>query len=239
MPIKPLDTLLAIKAINLIPGLRASDRIVGVTLIEHFNRRTGQCDPSLERLSELTGFCTRTVIRSNHALEKFGLFIKRKHGGYSNRNSYEPNWSRFAEVEAAWKLKFRRRRQGGLTDMSASGRQKSQLGTDSAVTQTCSSNLVKNKTCSERLPGEGKGAAIFADRYQPHGNSSAEAALTAAERRWSGDLHLEFARMPVTYGEVVAAIDDPLRAAASDAEMRARGSGIKLILRRLKIGNDR
>jgi biotin operon repressor len=108
MAIRPIDTLLAIKVINLMPGLRQSDRQVGVTLIEHFNRRTGRCDPGIKRIASLLGYCERTVIRSIQRLEAAGLFLKTRHGGYSNRNRYEPNWPRFAEHEAAWKTKLRK-----------------------------------------------------------------------------------------------------------------------------------
>lgn len=41
--------------------------------------------------------------------------------------------------------------------------------------------------------------------------------------------------MPVTYGEIIAAVDEPMRAAATEAEMRRRGAGITYILRQLKI----
>jgi predicted transcriptional regulator len=104
MPVRPLDTLIAIKVINLMPGLRQSDRRVGATLIEHFNRRTGRCDPGLNRLAEMLGLCVRTIIRSTQRLETVGLFRKVRHGGYSNRNSYEPNWAsrEFSKALDSW-----------------------------------------------------------------------------------------------------------------------------------------
>jgi hypothetical protein len=42
-------------------------------------------------------------------LQSIGLFLKVRHGGWSNRNSYEPNWARFAEFDAAWKEKLHRK----------------------------------------------------------------------------------------------------------------------------------
>src|SRR4051812_48497456 len=99
MAVKGLDTLLAIKVINLVPDLRPSDRRVGVALIEHYNRRTGRCDPGLERIATLLSISTRTVIRSTERLHVMGLFHKVRHGGWSNRNSYKPNWVRFAELD--------------------------------------------------------------------------------------------------------------------------------------------
>jgi DNA-binding IclR family transcriptional regulator len=136
MPIQPLDTLLALKAIHLAPGLNANARRVAAALLEHFNRRTGQCDPSLERLAELLGISTRTVIRSNHSLERAGLFKKTRHGGHSNRNSYEPMWSRFREIEAAWSARFNRRANSSVSEVSPARRQACHLEGDNRVTQT-------------------------------------------------------------------------------------------------------
>ena len=62
MAIRPIETLLALKAMNVAPDLRANDRRVGAALIEHFNRRTGQCDPSLERLACLLEISTHTIM---------------------------------------------------------------------------------------------------------------------------------------------------------------------------------
>ena len=107
MRVQRLDTLLAIKAISIVPGLTDSDRQIGIALIEHFNRDTGRCDPSLDRLSEVTGFCTRTAIRSLKRLTAAGLFQIDRHGGYSNRNSYEPIWHRFAAIRNTWQAKFK------------------------------------------------------------------------------------------------------------------------------------
>src|SRR5438094_10256007 len=106
MAIRRLDTLLALKVLTLVPDLNASDRRVAGVLLEHFNRSTGQCDPGLQRMAVLLGLSTRTVIRANERLETAGLFKKTRHGGYSHRNSYDPNWARFQELEIAWREKF-------------------------------------------------------------------------------------------------------------------------------------
>jgi hypothetical protein len=102
MNVRPLDTLLAIKAIGLEEGLKPSDRRVGVLLLEHYNRRTGRCDPSMQRMGSLLGLSVRTIIRSTQRLEKAGLFRKTRHGGNFNNNFYEPMWARFADLHAAW-----------------------------------------------------------------------------------------------------------------------------------------
>src|ERR1044071_8510573 len=107
MPTRPLDTLLGFKALSLVGGLNENDRRVGATLLEHFNRKTGRCDPSLGRIARLLDIDTRTVIRSIRHLEEAGLLRKHRHGGNLNRNQYEPIWLKLAELEAAWNARFK------------------------------------------------------------------------------------------------------------------------------------
>lgn len=40
------DILFAYKALNFVPGLSANARRVAGATIDHFNRKSGQCDPS-------------------------------------------------------------------------------------------------------------------------------------------------------------------------------------------------
>jgi hypothetical protein len=65
--------------------------------------------------------------------------------------------------------------------------------------------------------------------------SSAEAACTAAERRWSDALLKFFEGKPISYGEAVEAIDAEMAVAATDAELQKHGSGLPFVLRKLKI----
>src|SRR4029079_7038812 len=98
MHVQPLDILMALKAIGLSQSLKNSDRQIASALLDHFNRRTGQCDPSLGRLAGLGGVSTRTVMRSLARIEAAGLFRRIRHGGHLNRNSYEPDWARFSAI---------------------------------------------------------------------------------------------------------------------------------------------
>jgi biotin operon repressor len=241
MAIRPIDTLLAIKVINLMPGLRQSDRQVGVTLIEHFNRRTGRCDPGIKRIASLLGYCERTVIRSIQRLEAAGLFLKTRHGGYSNRNSYEPNWSRFAEHEAAWKAKLQKSASLRPAPLSPASGQSSHADGDSRVPQTYQANL-QQLTCANGRPKEagskahriaGFGVAVR------DGNASADAARVEAERRWSDALLRRYASTPITYGEVIELIDEATAKAATDAEMGCRGAGLASIIRKFKLEGGR
>jgi len=240
MLVRPLDILFALKAINLAAGLKNNDRAIAATLLDHFNRETRQCDPGLERIADLVSVSTRTVMRAMPRIEAAGLFRKIRHGGHLNRNSYEPNWQRFHEIEAAWKArKEENSRRGRLTDVSPATRQPCHLGGDNPVTQTCRSNLSK-ETCQKRLSNKEKGE--FIERRFSLNSSDAlvartEPARVSAERRWTTDLHREFASLPLTYGEIIEAIDPAMQEAATDAEMRLRGGGLAYIARKLKLGD--
>lgn len=229
MPVRPLDTLLAVKAINLAPGLLENDRRVATVLIEHFNRKTGRCDPGLERLAALIGCSTRTVIRAISRLEKADIVRKDRHGGYSNRNSYEPNWSWFSQQEAIWRQKMRARTVSRDRKMSPGERLSCHAPPDSSVTQTCLTNQLKQTYSKESAEGiRSSGPAL---RCQ----SSHDAALVEAERRWSNDLLQAHRVHPVTYGEIIGLIDEELAAAATKAEFARRGGGLHLISRQLKL----
>jgi hypothetical protein len=45
--------------------------------------------------------------------------------------------------------------------------------------------------------------------------------------------------MPLTYGQIIEAIDDSMREAAIDAEMRRHGAGLEYIAKQLKLGSLR
>jgi hypothetical protein len=236
MHISALDTLLAGKVVNVIPGLRPSDRRVAVTLIEHFNRRTGRCDPSLERIARLLGVCTRTVIRSTQRLEAAGLFRKVRHGGYSNRNSYVPNWSRLAELGQAWNEKLREQSVSRQTKMSPGVGQACHVRSDNAVTQTCMTNL-KTQTFLGSPKDENMPSNLRLSEPQPRScrMKHRDAARAAAERRWADQLLQRFRSTPITYAEVIEAITPAMQEGATDAEVRQSGDGLRYILARLDI----
>jgi DNA-binding transcriptional MocR family regulator len=250
--LRSFDTLIAHKAINLIPELSGGDKRVAGAIIDHFNRRTEQCDPSNERLARLLGISRRTVIRSTSRLEKRGLIRKRRHGGNLNRNSYEPVWPLFRELEAAWNVRFREKRLNAkATEVSPSPCQHGHLTSDSPVTQTLLSNPLK-----ETYPG-GASAAKLRPKSQPtdrkgwpkkdeeqlRGSISSptfgkggpvKGARTAAERRWNAALHERFALTPTLYAEIIEAIDRELQEAATEAEIRSRGAGLAYIIEQLR-----
>jgi hypothetical protein len=223
-PIKPLDTLLAFKALALHEGLRNSDRQVGCILIEHFNRRTGRLDPGIERMANLAGFHVRTVMRANDRLTRLKIFRKIRHGGYSNRNSYEPNWQYLREWNRTWTLKLKRK--STTTSESLSDEHSRHVQGGARVTQTYCTNPSK-KTLDD-------GSARKEKRLTPISfcsQASSEAYRQTAQRRWDKDLLDHFRGRANEYSRVVEAIDQQLAEQATDAELQRRYGGLELILR--------
>ncbi|MHA1545954.1 MAG: helix-turn-helix domain-containing protein [Alphaproteobacteria bacterium] len=98
------DILFAHKAINIVAGLSPGARRVGGAILDHFNKKTGQCDPSISRLAALLGINRATVLRATKELSDpdAGLFRKTSHGGYSHRTKYQPVWERFRRIVEEW-----------------------------------------------------------------------------------------------------------------------------------------
>jgi hypothetical protein len=255
---RPLDITLAYKGVSLHPDLSAGDKLVAAAIIDHFNHKTSQCDPSLDRLAGLLEISRRTVIRSTQRLEKSGLFRKCRHGGHLNRNSYEPVWPRFRELEAKWNVRFNANSvRSKLTKVSPSQCQPCHPDGDGSVTQTLRTNP-SNETCPSgsapaklrppSMPAGCKGQArkegskTAQDYFAPFGTggrsrSPIEAALAAAARRWSTALHDRYVATPTIYGEILDAIDPAMQSAATEAELRRRGAGLAHILDQLLARN--
>jgi predicted transcriptional regulator len=246
-----LPILIAFKVIALAEDLSAVERQVGATLLDSFNRKTGQCDPSLDRVAGLLNVHRRTVIRATAKLEAKGLFRKTRHGGYSHRNHYEPVWLKFRDLEAKWRIRFEAAAVARRSGLSYSAGHGSHNAGDVGATQTCCPNQSKLTLPESRINGsigphaelrESKRSSMKVQRPAPPNPTgtralsrrSAEAARAAAERRWSDNLRYELSNQVVVYGELVDFIDEPLRSAATDAELSCRGGGLKLIWERYR-----
>jgi hypothetical protein len=238
VPVQKGDILIALKAINLTPGISNSDRAVAAALLDHFNRKTGQCDPGIKRLAGLLGVSERTIYRSLNRIEADRLFKRIRHGGHLNRNSYEPNWRRFREIESIWSARMKPAPRSGATDVSPGTGQTCQLPGDNGVTQTCRTNLSK-ETYQESLPTKENSTTASVTRRASFGPSpsSADALAVAAQRRWHSDLHQVFGSLTVTYGEVLDRIDAEVEAAATLAEVNRRGAGLQYIVTKLRLSD--
>ena len=86
-----LDILIAFKSISLAPDLSVTEKRVASALIDHFNRQTTQCDPSLDTLAILLGIHRRTVIRSVNRLGALEIL-----SAHSSRRKLPPKLLRAA-----------------------------------------------------------------------------------------------------------------------------------------------
>jgi hypothetical protein len=253
MLLQPLDITIAHKVINLTAELSGNEKRVAGAIIDSFNRKTAQCDPSLGRIARLLGINRRTVIRAVKKLETQRFIRKVRHGGKSHRNSYAPDWVRFREFEAAWSTRFKTARwNSDATKVSPIGCQSCHLGGDEGVTQTFLTNLSKEPSSIGAVSEEDKNSNKPTDRKghpsknvrhidrtlsQASSSRAVDAARVAAERRWTGALHDQYAATPTVYGEIIDAIDPEMQAAATEAEIRRPGTGLLCILHELQARN--
>lgn len=248
------DTTLAFKAICLAPTLSGLDKRAAAAILDHFNHRTGQCDPSLDTIAELLGVHRRSVIRSVEKLVACLLFLKTRHGGNFHRNFYEPSWSQFRKLETAWS-EHRRARSTRLREERESrlGRRKSQPSGDQAATQTCSRNPSNESyepdskfmqrpsvdASSSSGLGNGKKGARSSSRFKPRNVSSEEAQRSSAERHWNDDLTAGFAGEPEIYALIIGKLSLELQDLATSQELECRGAGMGFILEKLGPFNSR
>jgi predicted transcriptional regulator len=254
MAAQSVNTLIAHKAINLAAELSNSEKRVAGAIIDHFNRRTGQCDPSLDCIAELIGMSRRTVIRATDRLQKLGFIRRIRHGGKFHRNSYEPVWARFLQVEAEWSARrVARRTRFGTPKVSPYLGQSRHLGSDKADPQTFPSNPLCETYNDAPLPQKAhapdlsnvkKGSArevspkdnIPGHQYTSRSLRTAQsgaAARDAAERRWNHELLNQYRNEPSLYGRIVETIDIKLMSSTTDAELQHRGSGLTYLMNEL------
>jgi DNA-binding MarR family transcriptional regulator len=250
----PSDTFIAHKALNLSEDLSGTEKRVGAAIIDHFNRKTGQCDPSLDSIAKLLGVSRRTVIRAIGALVQKGYFHKTRHGGKFHRNSYLPIWSRFLANVKKWnERRTAASRRFESAKVSLLQGQTCQLAGDSDGTQTFPSNSL-NETSLDRRPEkqtqtpnerivrkglsrEGSREAshpVVIERFHVKSASSRIAAVDAAERRWTTKLTELYASTPAVFAVLIDEIDDALRNAATALEMQKPGSGLHYVLEALR-----
>src|SRR5437879_1928670 len=104
---KKLDITLALKAIALADNATASEKRIAAAVLDHFNRKTGRCDPSYETIAAILSINVRTVGRGITKLAKINFLKVIIHGGVRHCNSYQPNWPLFRAIETEWQRKRR------------------------------------------------------------------------------------------------------------------------------------
>jgi hypothetical protein len=251
---QPLDILIAFKSISLAPDLSVTEKRVASAIIDHFNQKTTQCDPSFDTLAVLLGIHRRTVIRAINRLVRLKYFRRVRHGGNFHRNFYEPLWPRFRAVEAEWQRRryehsqrFREAklsRWKGLAGHSAGGKDVTQTSPSNLSNEILSSGSVRDdpqgqsaSNGSQRLTRKEQCSSILHSNrpmFHVKKTHTRDAAYAAAERRWNTALQSQYVATPTVYGEIIGAIDPAMQAAATEAELKRHGAGLAYILDELK-----
>jgi len=248
-----LDITLAFKAISLSEVLSGTEKQVAAAIVDSFNFRTQQCDPSFDRIAHLTGKSRRTVIRAVERLETIKFLTRTRHGGHFHRNAYQPNWEQFRLAEAGWTARRRTRHWGSNLSPSnvttashpsgdTAGTQTIQINHSSETSPTTGaipgrhgdsfkqeSGLptceARSKPPQSRSTGRAFSPAVFTD--------PAAAARLAAERRWNSQLVARLRDRPELFEQAIDAIDQQLQDGATAAEIARKGAGLPYILDQL------
>jgi len=249
MPSGPSIVFIAFKALCLCEDLSATERRVLAALIEHFNRKTARCDPSLGRIALLLGVNRRTVIRAVNTLDRKHYVVRIRHGGLYHRNSYAPNWDFFSKINVGWKSRWDALSHSrGAPAVSPLKRSDCHQGSGENVPQTSSLNQL-HKTFEKAPPRQinasqhdfaspspsGHSDSRMAPRRPHFSPSSKEAASDSAHRRWTADLMKIIAADERLMAAVNDAMTSQMVADATEAELRKRGGGILWILPQLRL----
>ena len=248
------DFARARKAIGLYPGLSAAEIRAANALIDHFNKRTGQCDPSVKRLATLLAIDRATVMRATSKLDELGLIYRISHGGKSGRTQYYPAWDRLDAFVMDWE---RRMVDGSAPNNVAIPRPDRSQGCDKAgrkiATQTHTENPYKithrradpSKSKQTMVPaatthGSGRRDTEVSPSKTPlrqrkpyPGQPRSQVAKQAAYRRWYKDLRKSCPDWQ-QFSALDQAITPEVEEAATEAEMRKRGTGINVVLKALE-----
>lgn len=254
------DLLFAHIALNLADGLSANTRRVAGALLWHFNRKTGQCNPSVERLSKKLGIGRATVLRATDLLssDEVAMFIKLSHGGKNHTASYIPQWGVFRNIVADWEASTKPKKPAvnvsemipsqshscdvkGLRNETQTNRRnqlKEPIATVPVETQVKSRPDAAREQPLQGLGKNGQGARHSHNRLSPFGGKQAShsaAAMSAAERRWYRDLKRMDSAVAMQI-ELLLGDRAGLYEQATQAEFQKKGTGLRFVLDAL--GND-
>jgi len=101
--------------------VRSSTKLVLILLVNHRNNKTGQCNPSVQRLMDQTGYSKRTVLFELQALKELGI-LEWQHG-WGNAHAKQSNRYTVNLRE------IQNRHEESVADESAVGEDESAVGT--------------------------------------------------------------------------------------------------------------
>ncbi|MEG6508615.1 hypothetical protein V6C03_06500 [Methyloligella sp. 2.7D] len=223
--------------------LSSSAKSIGVIVVDHYNRETGQCDPSIGRLMQCSGFSRTAVLTAIKELEggrrdksrkwqQTGerLIERVRHGGKSHRNAYRVNWSALGCASAAAQ---------GCATAHRKGAQPHTVKGVQPHTQTfeVTSEEKPLKTGSPGgAPGSAQAQTHFMLPIKGGGmreiTSSQQVCRDKAAERWESDLRT--CLTPCAYADAVERITPQMEQAATEAELDHPGSGARLLMLQLR-----
>jgi len=209
-------------------------------LLDRMNARSLRCDPSIAGIEGLTGYSRSTVQSGLRSLVKEGLLIVHRHGGLSARNSYEFCWEEIDRRDAAFQEALFSRRNPPRNQGVARPENRAQTLTNNPKNKPERIDALTEPSASREITkGQPRQERSCRRLPAPQRTSSAQAAANAAERRWNDDLLECFSDDHSVYAVAVELVDVTIQEAATEAEVKRRGDGLRTVLdhvRRIRPG---
>lgn len=185
--------------------------------MEHYNRKTEQCDPSVERLATMLGIGTASVQRATNELcsEAHGMFKREHHGGRNRRSSYKPCWPKYAAIVADWEARMVSG-EAPATVSKVIGSQYQNRYLDTIRSDTLTQRRNPDKEPLRRVTGKNRSS----------GSGRSGIAHEAATRR----LQRQIADLEKPVKQAAWELDQEVWETAIAAEIRRRGSGLRMLL---------
>ena len=101
-----LDITIALKMMNLMPELSGTDKRVCAAIIDHLRCKTAQCDPSGSHCFGFSELIAAPLLDRYRDWTNSAYCARCAMAGTFQRNSYEPVWKRFRELEVEWRARF-------------------------------------------------------------------------------------------------------------------------------------
>lgn len=216
--------------------LPPASRLVGAVILDHYNRDTGRCDPSVERIGRISGLHERSIRRAAALLDELGLIARRVHGGRRHRNAFAPDFAAIIALDASTAFES-----GSVTTVTT--RTLWSADPDSRVPHNLN---LEPESDSEVVAGTAREPRTAPVRPAPRGAGSGgsrqqrelllpidggrrQIAETAASNRLWRDLRQRYFGTAGWGGIVDAMLVDDLVEAAQAAEMRRPGVGITVV----------
>lgn len=231
---------LALIASKAIMRMRVSTtaKTVAALLLDHVNWQDFRCDPGATRLARLGGHSRSNVQVAIKRLQEAGILNVRIHGGRFGTNQYDFNWDKLresdAETQAALKRSDWSPRNPQPERSAVRAQTRSANPFEPEATANSGTTLRSPRRRKEQAGGEPIAYSRVALHQQSVTVSRRDAAVAAAEGRWSQTLTNRLRNRPEILATALSAIDPTVSRAATEAEATRRGAGLRYILKHLQ-----